>query len=342
MPQEIFKYPYPFVVESGQTLPEIQITYHTYGNLNPEKNNVVWVCHALTANSDVLDWWKGLFGEQNLFNPEEHFIICANILGSCYGTTGPLSLNPTTNQPYYQDFPPITTRDMVKAHDLLRQHLEIEQIHTVIGGSLGGQQALEWAIQKPQHIQNLIVVATNAYHSPWGIGFNEAQRLAIFADESYYHNKPDGGRQGLKAARAVALLSYRNYDTYTKTQFESDLAKTDNFRASSYQNYQGEKLVNRFNAYAYVSLSRTMDSHNVGRHRGSVEEGLAQVKAKTLVIGISSDVLFPVSEQRYIAQHIKNASYQEIDSFYGHDGFLIETGQLTQLIEAFYGVPVEK
>lgn len=342
MPQEIFKYPYPFVVESGQTLPEIQITYHTYGNLNPEKNNVIWVCHALTANSDVLDWWKGLFGEQNLFNPEEHFIICANVLGSCYGSTGPLSVNPITGKPYYQDFPPITIRDMVKAHDLLRQHLEITQIQTLIGGSLGGQQALEWAIQKPQHIKNLIVVATNAYHSPWGIGFNEAQRLAIFADETYYQNKSDGGRKGLKAARAMALLSYRNYDTYSKTQFESDLAKTDNFRASSYQNYQGDKLVNRFNAYAYVSLSKTMDSHNVGRHRGSVEEGLGLVKAKTLVVGISSDVLFPVSEQRYIAQHIPNATYQEIDSFYGHDGFLIETGQLTQLIEAFYGVPVEK
>ncbi|MDB5260893.1 MAG: metX [Adhaeribacter sp.] len=342
MPQEIFKYPYPFVVESGQTLPEIQITYNTYGNLNPEKNNVIWVCHALTANSDVLEWWKGLFGEQNLFNPEEHFIICANILGSCYGTTGPLTVNPATGQPYYQEFPPITIRDIVKAHDLLRQHLAIDQIHTVIGGSLGGQQAVEWAIQKPQHIRNLIVVATNAFHSPWGIGFNEAQRLAIFADETYYQNKPDGGRKGLKAARAMALLSYRNYDTYTKTQFENDLSKTDNFRASSYQNYQGEKLVNRFDAYAYVSLSKTMDSHNVGRQRGSVEEGLALVKAKTLVIGISSDVLFPVSEQRYMAQHIKNASYQEIDSFYGHDGFLIETGQLTQLIEAFYGVPVEK
>lgn len=341
MPQELFKHPYPFALESGQILPEIEITYHTYGKLNAEKNNVIWVCHALTANSDVLDWWKGLFGDQNLFNPQEHFIICANVLGSCYGTTGPLSLNPTTGNPYCQAFPAITIRDMVQAHDLLRRHLEIEQIHTLIGGSLGGQQALEFAIMKPQHIRNLIVVATNAFHSPWGIGFNEAQRLAIFADETYGQNIPTGGRNGLKAARAIALLSYRNYDTYSKTQFESDLSKTDNFRASSYQNYQGEKLVNRFDAYAYVSLSRSMDSHNVGRHRVSVEAGLAQVKAKTLVVGISSDVLFPVSEQMYIASHIKNASYQEIDSFYGHDGFLIETGQLTQLLEAFYGLSVE-
>ena len=220
--------------------------------------------------------------------------------------------------------------------------MQIEQIYTVIGGSLGGQQALEWAIQQPDRIQNLIIVATNAYHSPWGIAFNEAQRMAIRADETYNQNIPEGGRNGLKAARAMALLSYRNYDTYTKTQREEDISKKDNFRASSYQNYQGEKLVNRFNAYAYMSLSKSMDSHNVGRYRGSVEEALALVKAKTLVVGISSDILFPVSEQRFMAQHIPGATYQEIDSLYGHDGFLIETGQLTQLIEAFYGVPVEK
>ncbi|WP_026463067.1 homoserine O-acetyltransferase MetX [Adhaeribacter aquaticus] len=342
MSQEVLTYPYPFNLECGQSLPELQITYHTYGKLNPEKNNVVWVCHALTANSDVLDWWKGLFGDNSLYNAEEYFIVCANILGSCYGTTGPLSMNPETGQPYYQNFPAITIRDMVQAHELLRQHLEINQIHTVIGGSLGGQQAMEWAIQKPTIIQNLIIVATNAYHSPWGIGFNEAQRMAIQADPTFYQNTPDGGRNGLKAARAMALLSYRNYDTYTKTQREEDLNKTDNYKASSYQKYQGEKLVNRFDAYAYFSLSKTMDSHNVGRNRGSVEAALAQIKAKTLVIGINSDVLFPVSEQKFLAANIKNAVYVEIDSFYGHDGFLIETPKLTQLIESFYELPVAK
>jgi len=342
MPQETFTYPHPFVLENGYSLPATEIAYHTYGQLNAARNNVVWVCHALTANSDVLDWWNGLFGAENLFDPAEYFIICANVLGSCYGTTSPLSMNQETGQGYYQNFPAITIRDMVQAHELLRQHLQIEQIYTVIGGSLGGQQALEWAIQQPNHIQNLIIVATNAYHSPWGIAFNEAQRMAIRADETYNQNIPEGGRNGLKAARAMALLSYRNYDTYTKTQREEDISKKDNFRASSYQNYQGEKLVNRFNAYAYMSLSKSMDSHNVGRYRGSVEEALALVKAKTLVVGISSDILFPVSEQRFMAQHIPGATYQEIDSLYGHDGFLIETGQLTQLIEAFYGVPVEK
>jgi homoserine O-acetyltransferase len=340
MSQEVLTYPYPFALESGQCLPQLQITYHTYGKLNPEKNNVVWVCHALTANSDVLDWWKGLFGPTYLFDPEEYFIVCANILGSCYGTTGPLCPNPETQQPYYHAFPTITIRDMVRAHEVLRQHLGFTELHTVIGGSLGGQQAMEWAIQQPDLIRNLILISTNAFHSPWGIGFNEAQRMAIRADHTFGQDRPDAGHLGLKAARAMALLSYRHYDTYTKTQGEEDLTKIDNYKASSYQNYQGEKLINRFNAYSYFSLTKTMDSHHVGRHRGSAPEALAGIKARTLVIGISSDVLFPVCEQKYLADHINNAVFVEIDSFYGHDGFLIETEKLTHLIEAFYGVSV--
>ena len=342
MSQEIIHCPQPFILESGKILPQIQITYHTYGQLNPERNNVIWVCHALTANADVFDWWKGLFGKGFLFNPDEHFIICANILGSCYGTTGPLSENPETGESYYQTFPDITIRDMVAAHELLRQHLGISKINVLLGGSLGGQQALEWAIAQPDLFQHIMVVATNAFHSPWGIGFNEAQRMAIRADQTYFSNTPNGGRKGLKAARAIALLSYRTYYTYAKTQSETDLNKTDNFNASSYQNYQGEKLVNRFDAYSYVSLSQTMDSHNVGRNRGSVEKALQQIKAKTLVVGISSDILFPPSEQQFLAQHIPGAIYHEIDSFYGHDGFLIETEKLTTLLEAFLAVPIVK
>ncbi len=342
MSQEILHCPQPFLLESGKTLSQLQITYHTYGQLNLAKNNVIWVCHALTANADVFDWWRGLFGPGFIFNPDEHFIVCANILGSCYGTTGPLSENPLTHEPYYQLFPDITIRDMVAAHELLRQHLGISKIKLLIGGSLGGQQALEWAISQPQLIEHLLVVATNAFHSPWGIAFNEAQRMAIRADHTYQQNIPTGGSLGLKAARAIALLSYRTYDTYEQTQRESDLSKTDNFNASSYQNYQGEKLVNRFDAYSYVSLSKTMDSHNVGRNRGSVTQALSQIKAKTLVVGISSDVLFPPAEQRYLAQNIPGATYREINSFYGHDGFLIETVKLTHLLESFLEVSVEK
>ncbi|PIQ20879.1 MAG: homoserine O-acetyltransferase [Cytophagales bacterium CG18_big_fil_WC_8_21_14_2_50_42_9] len=342
MSQEVFTYPHPFQLESGSYLPQLEVAYHTYGKINPEKNNVVWVCHALTANSDVMEWWPGLFGQDCLFNPEDYFIICANILGSCYGTTGPLSVNPETGQPYYQSFPLISIRDMVQVHELLRHHLNINQVHTIIGGSLGGQQALEWAIQKPQLFQNLVLLATNAFHSPWGIAFNEAQRMAIQADETFAQHTPAGGLNGLRAARAMALLSYRHYDAYGQTQQEHDIDKTDHYKASSYQQYQGDKLAKRFNAYAYFALTKSMDSHQAGRNRNSVEAALTQITARTLVIGINTDLLFPISEQQFLARHIKQAIYKEVASLYGHDGFLIETAKLSQLIEEFYGISVAK
>lgn len=337
MSAKTYTYNKLFPLETGATLPSLEIAYHTYGTLNKEKDNVIWVSHALTANSDVFDWWKGLFGEQDFFNPKEHFIICANNLGSCYGTTGPLSTNPDSDQPWFSYFPQITVRDQAKTLDLLRQHLGIEKIHTLIGGSLGGQIAQEWTLLQPGLTEHLVLVATNAKHSPWGVAFNESQRLAVKADRTYYSNTTDGGQKGLSAARSIALLSYRNYNTYHNTQQETNLNKLNDFASSSYQRYQGEKLVKRFNAYSYVRLSEAMDSHNVARHRNEkLEHALQKIKAKTLVIGISSDILFPVAEQQFLAKHIPGAQYNEIDSFYGHDGFLLETKQLTKAIKKFY------
>jgi homoserine O-acetyltransferase len=341
MDTEIFKYTKPFTLESGQQLHDLEIGFHTYGKLNKNRDNVIWVCHALTANSDVLDWWKGLFGPEDFFNPEEHFIVCANILGSPYGTTNPLSINPITGQPYYLSFPQFTVRDIVAAHQLLADDLKIENIHILLGGSLGGQQAMEWAITQPGRIKNLVLIATNARHSSWGIAFNESQRLALSADPTFYNNTPDGGQNGLKAARSIALLSYRGYKTYNVTQQEDDDNKTDEFKASTYQEYQGQKLVNRYNAYSYWYLSKVMDSHNVGRNRNGVDKALSLIVAKTLVIGIKSDVLFPVEEQQYLFQHIPKASFAEFDSFYGHDGFLIETEALTNIIKSFLSTNVK-
>lgn len=331
-----------FKLESGKKLRKIELAYQTYGKLNAKKDNVIWACHALTANSDVLDWWKGLFGNNDLFNPEEHFIICANVLGSHYGSTNPLSENPVTGLPYYLSFPEFTIRDLVSAHRLLAEHLGIKNIKVLIGGSLGGQQALEWAVTDGSAIENLILVATNAVHSPWGIAFNESQRLAISTDRSFYAQKPDGGLKGLKTARSIALLSYRSYDAYTDTQLESVNDKTGSFRASSYQNYQGEKLCKRFNAYSYWYLSKAMDSHNVGRGRKSVAEALSTVKPNTLVIGVENDVLFPITEQEFLAKHIPDASFHAIKSAYGHDGFLIETDILTNVIGNFLKESINK
>ena len=341
MNPEIYKYDKPFELESGKQLKELEIGFHTYGKLNKNADNVVWVCHALTANSDVFDWWKGLFGDNNYFNPDDYFIVCANILGSPYGTSNPLSINPVTGQPYYLAFPQFTVRDIVKAHQLLAEHLKINNISVLIGGSLGGQQAVEWAITNPGQIKNLVLIASNAKHSPWGIAFNESQRLAISADRTFYSNSPDGGQKGLKAARSIALLSYRNYKTYSVTQQEEEDHITDDYKAASYQNYQGEKLVNRYNAYSYWYLSKSMDSHNVGRDRHGIEKALSLIKARTLVIGIKSDVLFPIEEQQYLFQHIPKAAFAELDSFYGHDGFLIETETLTNIITSFFKTDVK-
>lgn len=324
-----------FKLESGKKIKNLRIAYHTYGRLNEQRNNVIWVCHAFTANSDVFDWWQGLFGPKALFNPDEHFIICANILGSPYGTTNPLDESPATGLPYYLSFPQFTTRDLAAAHKLLADQLKINSIEVLIGGSIGGHQAMEWAILEPERIKNLILISTNAQHSPWGIAFNESQRMAISTDRTFYAQRPDGGKKGLKTARSLALLSYRTYDTYGVTQADNEGDKTDHFKASSYQNYQGEKLVNRFNAYSYWYLTKAMDSHNVGRNRGSVEQALRTIKARTLVVGISSDLLFPVGEQKFLAHHIQHARYREINSFYGHDGFLVETKALTQEIASF-------
>lgn len=332
---DVFRSDEVLELESGQRLYGFEIAYSTQGQLNAAKDNVVWVCHALTASADVTDWWPGLFGENCLFNGHEHYIVCANVLGSCYGSTGPLSINLETGQKFYHEFPLITVRDMVQLHLRLATHLGIETIHVLTGGSLGGQQALEWSVIEPGRIKNLVVIATNARHSAWGIAFNEAQRMAIKADQTWKSNTDSAGNQGLKAARAMALLSYRNYRTFSKTQAETDNNKTDDFKASSYQQYQGLKLVKRFNAFSYTTLSKTMDSHNLGRGRGELTAVLAGIKASTLVVGFSSDILFPVSEQEFLARHIPRAEFAVIDSLYGHDGFLIETPTLTRIISRF-------
>ena len=336
MDQHIFNYNQPFPLESGDVLPHLQIHYSTLGKYDPSKNNVIWICHALTANSDVASWWEGMVGDKMIFDPSKHFIICAAIIGSCYGSTGPTHINPKTKKPYFLNFPLVTIRDMSRAHILLREHLGIKHIHSLVGGSLGGQQAVEWAIMENEIFDNLILLATNAFHSPWGIALNETQRMAIAADPTWMDEDENAGREGLKAARAIAFLSYRNFEAYQKTQSETDIEKIDHYRASSYQQHQGNKLVARFNCHAYYYLTKALDSHQVGRGRGGPEKALKSIKARTLVVGISSDILFPVDEQKYLAENIPSAKYQEIDSFYGHDGFLTEFKTITKLFKDFY------
>jgi len=319
-----------FVLENGKVLKGISIAYHTSGSLNAGKSNVVWICHALTANADATDWWKGVVGENSIINPGKYFIVCANILGSCYGTTGPLHTNPATGAPYYSDFPAVTIRDMVNAHILLRQHLGIESVFLLMGGSMGGYQALEWSIMEKERIRHLFLIATSPSESAWGVSVHTAQRLAIEADASWRDHKPDAGARGLKAARAIGILTYRNYAIFQDKQTDPDPEKIDDFRASSYIIYQGDKLVKRFNAFSYWLLTKAMDSHHLGRKRGGdLIAALHSIQQKAFIIGIKSDILCPLDEQRFMASHMPNASLVEIDSAYGHDGFIIETKQIT-------------
>lgn len=333
MNMNIYRSPIPFALELGGQLDEIEIAYHTFGTLNDKKDNVVWVCHALTANSDVDDWWPHTVEEGCFLDPEKWFVVCANILGSCYGSTGPLSINPSTGEPYYGDFPKLTIRDMVKAHILLADALGLDKINTLVGSSVGGFQAIEWAVMEPERFKKLILIATSPKASPWSIAIDETQRMAILSDASYGEKRADAGRNGLAAARAIGLLTYRGPWGYNATQQDppSDEVPTTH-RACTYQQYQGEKLCRRYNAYTYMTILDAFDTHDAGRGRGGVAAAMSGIKAATTVIGITTDIIFTPEEMRELAAMIPNAEYFEIESAFGHDGFLVEHRKLNEIL----------
>jgi len=331
----ILKYKAPFPLESGTILPEIDIAYNTFGTLNADKSNVVWICHAFSANSNPTEWWPGMVGDGLFFDPKDYFIVCANMLGSCYGSTGPLSINPETGKKYYKDFPVVTVRDMVKSLTILRKHLGIEKIYFSCGFSMGGQQLLEWIITEPTIFKNILLGATNIKHSPWGIAFNESQRMAIEADGTFGQEDDNAGINGMKAARSIGLISYRNYKAYNITQHDEDNSKLENFKACGYQRYQGEKLAKRFNAYSYYILSKAMDNHNIERGRGAAKEVLENIKSNIIVLGIKSDFLYPLEEQELMASLMPHSTFVAIDSHFGHDGFLIENEQISKILSTF-------
>ena len=328
-----------FTLESGKTLSKLHLGYHTFGTLNAAKSNVVWVFHALTANSNPIEWWPGIVGDGCIINPQQHFIVCVNMPNSCYGSIGPLDVSPETKLPYYQQFPLFTTRDMIRSYQLLKTFLGIDKIYMGIGGSMGGQQLLEWAIEQPDLFEYIVPIATNAQHSPWGIAFNKSQRMCIENDATWNLQKDDAGIEGMKIARSLALISYRHYQAYAETQtgIVDEALPIDEqvFKAETYQAYQGQKLANRFNAFSYWYLTRAMDTHHVGRGRNSVIEALKSIQAKALVISIKSDILFPLEEQEFLAAHIPNAELAIINSYYGHDGFLLEHEKITLLLKGF-------
>lgn len=366
MERRYFKYKQPFQLECGGILPEMEICYHISREYPKVTKSVIWITHALTASSDPTDWWDVLVGDGKFFDPRHYTIVCANILGSCYGTTGGTSRNPQTGKPYLLDFPKTTVRDIAICHEMLRKELGIGKIDLLIGSSVGGFQAIEWSILYPNSIRNLVLMACNARITPWGNAFNESQRMALYADQTFGeqayretkntpspaigntaaphsdtlrlespHHPPFeilGGKAGLAAARSIALISYRSYSGYNLSQKESDPETLFNHRAQSYQQYQGEKLVKRFDAYSYLSMLNLTDSHNIGRGRGGVEEALKLITARVLCVGIDSDYLFPPAEQQYMAERVRNGTFKSIRSEFGHDGFLLEWKQIEKTL----------
>jgi len=326
----------PFKLSAGGVLPEIDIVYNTWGKMNEKKDNVIWICHALTANSDVMEWWPGMLSSRHFIDPEKHFIVCANTIGSCYGSTSPMSINPKTGKKYYRDFPLITMRDLATQHELLRKHLGIDKIFLMLGGSVGGMQTMEYGIMYPDNVENLLMSATSATQTAWACAFDESQRMAIEADPTFTSDTDEGGLEGMKVARSIALLSYRNSETYNDTQ-PNDNEKILDQRACSYQRYQGEKLAKRYDAYSYYQMTLLADSHNVGRGRGGIDAALGLIKARTLCVGVSTDILYPPEEQKFLAKHIPNATYDEVGSPYGHDGFLIEIEKVNAVLEKHLG-----
>lgn len=353
----------PFKLECGEVLPEVSVEYESYGKLNGDGTNAILICHALTgdahasnynysgngkptdaASSKQTGWWDELIGPGKGFDSSTHFIVCSNILGGCYGTTGPTSANPFTNKKYGIDFPTITVRDMVNLQHKFLTALGVNKLEIVAGGSLGGMQVLEWALMFPDYVERIIPIATAAQHSAWCIGLNEAARKAITDDPLWengnYISQPSAG---LSTARMIAMISYRSAESFNKKfgraiSGNESLACTNSdskFQVESYLHYQGDKLVNRFDANTYLCITRAMDLHDVARGRGPLEKTLRSIRAKTLCIGINSDILYPASEQKEIASQIPNAEYFEIDSIHGHDAFLIEFDQLNKAIAKF-------
>lgn len=330
-----YTYKGTFTFEAGGEIEGLKVVYHC-SERHWEKDDsrkVIWICHALTANSDAQDWWPELVGPGKLFDTEKYFVVCVNMLGSPYGSSGPSSTNPTTGKPYFLDFPKITVRDIVRANSLVRQHLGIKEIDLMVGGSIGGFQSVEWSIMEPEVIRKAVYIACGARVTPWLTAFNESMRMALETDPTFRECADlHGGETGLRCARSIALISYRSYEGYNATQWEKEEDCMFADRAGSYQRYQGKKLSDRFDAYSYWYLCGSVDSNNVGRGRGGVKAALGSIKAECTVIGIDSDGLFPVEEQKFIADAVPGAVYHEITSRFGHDGFLLENDQLTEII----------
>jgi len=361
-------------LESGLVLPQVRVAYRTWGALNTKADNTIFIAHALTGNAAADSWWGVLVGEARAFDPNKYFIVCANMLGSCYGTTGPLDTMPHDPPPawaapragtaraaagnrYAADFPYCTVRDTVALHHALLQSLGVLSVHACVGGSAGGMQALEWAIMYPHYVKRVVAMACGAVQSPWQIGISESQRQAIYRDLDWndgFFSLERPPSMGLSIARQQAMVWYRSQQAYD-AKFGRDsqppsprgvAAKANSasggggagapptYAVEGYLEHQGQKFLERFDANTYISLTRLIDSHDVGRGRGGVDAALSTILAPVLVIGISSDVLYPPLMQQELADKIPRSACRIVTSIQGHDGFLLEGERIGALVTA--------
>ncbi|MCQ2134138.1 MAG: alpha/beta fold hydrolase [Bacteroidales bacterium] len=332
MERHKFIYEENFEFEAGGSVKGLELVYHcSEGGYHGQK--VIWICHALTANSDPSDWWPQLVGPGKLFDTDKYFVMCGNMLCSSYGSSGPATINPATGKTFFFDFPKTTVRDIVKALDIMREHAGVPQIDLLIGASIGGFQAIEYSVMFPDLIRHAAFIATLERVTPWLTAFEESQRMALEADQTFRACESlDGGKEGLKCARSIALISYRSEEGYNIKQPETDVDTIFADRSASYQRYQGKKLADRFDAYSYWYLAYGVDSQNVGRGRGGVKAALAQIKAEVTMISIDSDVIFPAHAMADMADMVPGADYHMITSLFGHDGFLLEADQITEIM----------
>ncbi len=355
--------PDPFMLESGVPIGPITVNYQTYGTLNPRKDNAIYLAHALTGGSVVgappcpdkeEGWWEPLVGPGKAFDTDRYFIICSNVLGGCYGSTGPASLDFRTGKPYGMKFPVVTIRDMVRVQKALLDHLGIEELYAVAGGSMGGMQALEWAITYPQKVRRVIAIACSGRLSPLGIAFNQAGRKAIMSDPAWQSGKYHGNdfpHQGLCLARIISTITYRSNESFEKRfgrtlQHEKEgnpFAFQEQFAVESYLQHQGEKLTHRFDPNTYLYLTKAMDLHDLGRGYTSFQTALKRYQGTVFLIGINTDILFYPGEVGGLAVEMRrcgvDARYKELRSPHGHDSFLIEFQAMQSLVSDFLTQP---
>jgi len=358
----LFEPPHEIVFATGARLGPVQVAYETYGELSPEKDNAVFVCHALTGDAHVAGrhaaedrkpgWWDELVGPGKGLDTNRYFVICANILGGCQGTMGPGSLNPSTGKPFGLEFPFLTVGDFVAVHSELVRSLGISKLLGVIGGSLGGMQVLEWTARFPEQMRTAVVLASAARLSAQGIAFNAVGRRAIVTDPQFnngdYYGQETGPNLGLALARMVAHITYLSEASIEKKfgrrlqhsdQFAYELLQDTEFQVESYLHYQGSRFVERFDANSYLYLTRAMDYFDLAEKYGSLEQALGRTDARFLITSYTSDWLFPTAQGQELVTSLvasrRHVSFVELTSPYGHDSFLLEIEPLEALLQPF-------